>query len=172
MRVGRSATIDLQARGRDRRNAVPSCAAARSATLAPRGRAGRDCSPGRVDMHPEIVEETPRVVDREGGLIVGVSHEVAVPSLADCASKSTLRILHRTAGKRAKRYARHAALRHRPHEGPPNPLGVTGAGEGGIIPVASAVASAVEDALDPFGIVIRELPIEPARLAATIRGDA
>ena len=54
-------------------------------------------------------------------------------------------------------------------ESPPNPLGVKGAGEGGIIPVAAA---AVEDALEPFGVVIRELPIEPARLVATIRGDA
>ena len=57
-------------------------------------------------------------------------------------------------------------------ESPPNPLGVKGAGEGSTIPVASAVASAVEDALEPFGVVIRELPIEPARLVATIRGDA
>ena len=55
---------------------------------------------------------------------------------------------------------------------PLNPLGVKGAGEGGIIPVASAVASAVEDALEPFGVVIRELPIEPARLVAMIRHAA
>ena len=55
---------------------------------------------------------------------------------------------------------------------PLNPLGVKGAGEGGIIPVAAAVASAVEDALEPFGVVIRELPIEPARLVEMIRNAA
>ena len=55
---------------------------------------------------------------------------------------------------------------------PLNPLGVKGAGEGGIIPVASAIASAVEDALEPFGVVVRELPIEPAQLVAMIRNAA
>ena len=55
---------------------------------------------------------------------------------------------------------------------PLNPLGVKGAGEGGIIPVAAAIASAVEDALEPFGVVVRELPIEPAQLVAMIRNAA
>ena len=54
-------------------------------------------------MHPEIVEEKARIVDRKGDTIVGISHEDAVPSLADCASRFTLLALHRTAGKRAKR---------------------------------------------------------------------
>jgi CO/xanthine dehydrogenase Mo-binding subunit len=35
---------------------------------------------------------------------------------------------------------------NRPH----NPLGVKGAGEGGTIPAAAAIISAVEDALSPF----------------------
>ena len=50
-----------------------------------------------------------------------------------------------------------------------NPLGVKGAGEGGTIPVTSAIASAVEDALSPFGIIIQDLPIEPARIVEMIR---
>jgi len=52
---------------------------------------------------------------------------------------------------------------------PLNPLGVKGAGEGGTIPVTSAIASAVEDALSPFGIIIQDLPIEPARIVEMIR---
>ena len=36
---------------------------------------------------------------------------------------------------------------------PLNPLGVKGAGEGGTIPVTSAIASAVDDALTDFGVV-------------------
>jgi carbon-monoxide dehydrogenase large subunit len=55
---------------------------------------------------------------------------------------------------------------------PLNPLGVKGAGEGGTIPVTSAIASAVDDALSPFGVVVRELPIEPARLVQMIRETA
>ena len=50
-----------------------------------------------------------------------------------------------------------------------NPLGVKGAGEGGTIPVTSAIASAVEDALSPFGIIIQDLPIEPARIVEMLR---
>ncbi|MBT6286508.1 MAG: hypothetical protein HOI96_15175 [Rhodospirillaceae bacterium] len=51
---------------------------------------------------------------------------------------------------------------------PLNPLGVKGAGEGGTIPVTSAIASAVDDALSPFGVVVRDLPIEPKRIAEMI----
>ena len=55
---------------------------------------------------------------------------------------------------------------------PLNPLGVKGAGEGGTIPVTSAIASAVDDALTEFGVVIRELPIEPKRIVEMIRESA
>ena len=45
---------------------------------------------------------------------------------------------------------------------PLNPLGVKGVGEAGTIPVAQVYASAVEDALKPFGIApIREAPLTP-----------
>ena len=47
---------------------------------------------------------------------------------------------------------------------PLNPLGVKGVGEAGTIPVAAAVAEAIEDALGPFGVRIREMPLSPARL--------
>jgi carbon-monoxide dehydrogenase large subunit len=51
---------------------------------------------------------------------------------------------------------------------PLNPLGVKGVGECGVVPVAAAVASAVEDALTPFGVHITETPIFPAQLVALI----
>ncbi len=47
---------------------------------------------------------------------------------------------------------------------PLNPLGVKGVGEAGTIPVAAAVAEAVEDALAPFGVRIREMPLSPVRI--------
>ena len=44
-----------------------------------------------------------------------------------------------------------------------NPLGIKGAGEGGIAGVGAVIASAVEDAIGMSG-VITELPITPQRL--------
>jgi carbon-monoxide dehydrogenase large subunit len=45
-----------------------------------------------------------------------------------------------------------------------NPLGVKGLGEGGAIGAPAAIANAVEDALRPLGIVVRSLPLTPARI--------
>jgi carbon-monoxide dehydrogenase large subunit len=50
------------------------------------------------------------------------------------------------------------------HPSPNNPLGAKGAGEGGIIPVAGALANAVAAALTPFAVEPRELPLTPARV--------
>jgi carbon-monoxide dehydrogenase large subunit len=49
------------------------------------------------------------------------------------------------------------------HESPSpfNPLGAKGVGEGGTVPVAAAVISAIEDAL---GVHISEAPVSPARI--------
>ncbi len=52
---------------------------------------------------------------------------------------------------------------------PLNPLGVKGAGEAGVIPAAAAVISAVENALEPFGVKITEAPLKPHRLVQLIR---
>jgi CO/xanthine dehydrogenase Mo-binding subunit len=51
---------------------------------------------------------------------------------------------------------------------PLNPLGVKGAGEAGVIPVAAVIVQAVEDALSPFGIHITEAPLSPNRLRQLI----
>ena len=55
---------------------------------------------------------------------------------------------------------------------PLNPLGVKGAGEAGVIPAAAAVISAVENALEPFGVKISEAPLMPHRLVAMIAAGA
>lgn len=52
-----------------------------------------------------------------------------------------------------------------------NPLGVKGVGEAGTIPAAAAIISAVEHALEPFGVRIAEAPISPVRLIELINGD-
>jgi carbon-monoxide dehydrogenase large subunit len=52
---------------------------------------------------------------------------------------------------------------------PLNPLGVKGAGEGGIVATGAALANAVSRALAPLGIQITELPLSPNKLRALIR---
>ncbi len=55
---------------------------------------------------------------------------------------------------------------------PTNPLGMKGAGEAGVIPVAAAIASAVEHALAPFGVRVAAVPIRAEDLVAMIRTGA
>lgn len=52
---------------------------------------------------------------------------------------------------------------------PQNPLGLKGAGEGGVNAVGAAIASAIDDALDRPGAVTR-LPVTPARLRELLKG--
>jgi carbon-monoxide dehydrogenase large subunit len=59
-------------------------------------------------------------------------------------------------------------LAHRESPTPLNPLGVKGVGESGVIPLPAAIASAVEDALSPFGVRIRNIPIKPDALYAQL----
>ncbi len=50
-----------------------------------------------------------------------------------------------------------------------NPLGVKGAGEGGIILTGGVIANAVADALRPLGVAINALPLSLNKLSASIR---
>ena len=50
-----------------------------------------------------------------------------------------------------------------------NDLGVKGVGESGSIAPAAAIANAVEDALADMGVVIREVPVTPARLFESLQ---
>jgi carbon-monoxide dehydrogenase large subunit len=52
---------------------------------------------------------------------------------------------------------------------PLNPLGVKGAGEGGIVATGAALANAVANALAPLGVQVTELPLSPNRINAWLR---
>jgi aerobic carbon-monoxide dehydrogenase large subunit len=52
---------------------------------------------------------------------------------------------------------------------PLNPLGLKGAGEGGVNPVGAAIAAAIDDAIGMPGAV-KELPVTPQRLRQMLRG--
>jgi carbon-monoxide dehydrogenase large subunit len=60
---------------------------------------------------------------------------------------------------------------HHVSPSPRNPLRIKGAGEGGTIPTTAAVLSAIENALSPFDVRIREAPISPERIVALL-GEA
>ncbi|MEO8976458.1 MAG: molybdopterin cofactor-binding domain-containing protein, partial [Casimicrobiaceae bacterium] len=49
-----------------------------------------------------------------------------------------------------------------------NPLGVKGVGEVGTVPVTSAIASAVDDALSEYAVRIATVPIDPVKLISMI----
>ena len=54
---------------------------------------------------------------------------------------------------------------------PINPLGVKGAGEAGTLPVPAAVAGAIEDALRRYGVKVKSMPLNPARISDLIHGQ-
>jgi carbon-monoxide dehydrogenase large subunit len=59
-------------------------------------------------------------------------------------------------------------IHHMESPTPLSPLGVKGAAESGTIVAPAAIVAAIEDALSPLGVVIRGLPVTPARLRALI----
>ncbi|MGQ4810635.1 Caffeine dehydrogenase subunit alpha [Candidatus Entotheonellaceae bacterium PAL068K] len=63
----------------------------------------------------------------------------------------------------------HLELIHLDYPSPRNPLGVKGVGEGGAISSPTAIANAVEDALQPFGVCVRETPLSPERVISLIQ---
>ena len=60
-------------------------------------------------------------------------------------------------------------LGHQESPTPLNPLGVKGVGECGVVPVVPAIMSAVEDALQPFGVRINRTPMSPADILSLIQ---
>lgn len=55
---------------------------------------------------------------------------------------------------------------------PLNPLGVKGAGEGGIVGTGAALANALSNALASYSIQVKNLPLTPDRIRAWISGRA
>jgi CO/xanthine dehydrogenase Mo-binding subunit len=63
-------------------------------------------------------------------------------------------------------------LHHIETASPNNPLGLKGVGEAGVVPVASVIAAAIEDAALPAGALIREMPLDPQTLLALMEESA
>jgi carbon-monoxide dehydrogenase large subunit len=82
--------------------------------------------------------------DRNGQILVGSLADYMLPVSTD--------------------YPNLRAISLEQHPSPNNPLGAKGAGEGGVIPVAGAIANAVSCALQSFGVAANELPLSPSRV--------
>jgi aerobic carbon-monoxide dehydrogenase large subunit len=64
----------------------------------------------------------------------------------------------------------HITMDHFETPSPINPLGVKGVGESGTLPVAAAIASAVEDALSARDVRVRQVPLSPMRIDELLYG--
>jgi carbon-monoxide dehydrogenase large subunit len=65
----------------------------------------------------------------------------------------------------------HVETLHTETPSPLNPIGVKGAGEGGTIAVIAAIISAIENALEPFGVTLAEMPVSPERIVELVAGS-
>ncbi len=92
------------------------------------------------------------VYDENGQLLTGSFADYLLPTASDFP------------------HIRAVALEDKPS--PLNPLGVKGAGEGGIIAVGGVVANAVAAALSSFGVQPHELPLSPPRVWQMIQDRA
>ena len=72
-------------------------------------------------------------------------------------------------GKSTTRETPHIEIEHYPVPDPFTTLGQKAAGEGAAIPSPAAIASAVEDALSPLGVKVRQLPLSPERVWKLMR---
>jgi len=122
-----------------------------------------------VALHDSGVQVNPMIVDGQtkGGIAHGIGNALYEWMGYDAACQpitTTFADYLLPTAAEVPRMQTH--YRHSPS--PLNPLGVKGAGEGGVIPAAAAVISAVENALEPFGIRIAETPLLPQRLCAMI----
>ena len=53
-----------------------------------------------------------------------------------------------------------------------NELGIKGVGESGVIPMSAAIASAIDHALEPFGVTVRNVPVTPPDLVALMEENS
>ena len=63
-------------------------------------------------------------------------------------------------------------IHHLETPSPLNPLGIKGAGEGGTIPAAATIISAIEDALSDFGVHLASHPVSPMDVVSLIANAA
>ncbi len=93
------------------------------------------------------------VYDEQGQLLTGTFMDYLIPTAMELPAIETV---------------------HLEYPSPRNPLGIKGIGEGGAISPPAAIANAVEDALQPFGVRVTRAPLGPSVVRGLIAaaGDA
>jgi carbon-monoxide dehydrogenase large subunit len=89
------------------------------------------------------------VYDEQGQLLTGTFMDYLIPTAAELPAIETV---------------------HLEYPSPRNPLGIKGIGEGGAISPPAALANAVEDALQPFGVRVTRTPLGPSIVLELIAG--
>jgi carbon-monoxide dehydrogenase large subunit len=85
------------------------------------------------------------------GFVYGADGQLQTLTLLDYGKSTTLETPH-------------IEIEHYPVPDPFTTFGQKAAGEGAAIPSPAAIASAVEDALSPLGVQVRDLPLSPERV--------
>jgi carbon-monoxide dehydrogenase large subunit len=88
------------------------------------------------------------VYDEQGQLLTGTFMDYLIPTAMELPTIETV---------------------HLEYPSPRNPLGIKGIGEGGAISPPAAIANAVEDALEPFGVRVTRTPLGPSAVVELIR---
>jgi carbon-monoxide dehydrogenase large subunit len=120
-----------------------------------------DC--GRA-LHPRIVE---------GQLMGGIAHGLGNALFEFMAYDENAQPLTTTLAEYLLVTATEmppVTILHLESPSPLNALGIKGVGEAGVIPIGAAVASAVDDALREFGVVIDRLPLSPIDVLRSVSG--
>jgi carbon-monoxide dehydrogenase large subunit len=118
-----------------------------------------DC--GRA-LHPRIVE---------GQLMGGIAHGLGNALFEFMAYDESAQPLTTTLSEYLLMTATEmppVTILHMESPTPLNALGIKGVGEAGVIPIGAAVASAIDDALNEFGVVIDRLPVSPIDVLAKL----
>ena len=127
-----------------------------------------DPATGRVDVQRYLVVGdngtiiNPDVVDGQifGSAVHGISVALGEGFVYD-SEGSLLTLNFQDYGKVTSLDAPDIEVEHLGSPSPFTPLGQKAAGEGAAIPSPACIASAVEDALRPLGVVVRDLPLDP-----------
>jgi carbon-monoxide dehydrogenase large subunit len=114
-------------------------------------------------IHPQAVEG--QII---GGLAHGLGNALYERMCYDANAQPTSTTLAEYLIVTATEMPKRIDMIEVPTPTPLNALGVKGVGETGVIPMAAAVASAIEDALSPFAVKITSMPVMPPDIIALI----
>ncbi len=122
-----------------------------------------------VAVHDSGTVVSPKGLD--GQVVGGIAQGIGAALLEECVFDDEAQMLTATYGEYLLPSIHEVPDIEVYHHETPSPFtefGVKGAGEGGRLVAPTAIASAIEDALAPFGVSIDELPMTPERVLTLI----